>query len=556
MTALEEAYQKHGTLMRDNMVDRAHIRNYLIDDPEKTSAELYLCRNYEPDAKVETGIYRFFKYHLWTHEPRIHVRRMYGEVWENKPTLPFLLFDVQREAVEKICYAIDNGHDVLIEKSRDMGISWLVISIFLYYWWLDKPGNDFLLGSRKLDYVDKKGSLDTLFEKFRYNLYRLPKIFRPEGFDISKHDNVGFILNPANGNYVKGESNNENFGTAGRYRAGLMDEFSKWEETDDSAWTSMGSDHPIKGAGKYEGAHPYDPSKGIVYLSEWYLTECERRKDDPQTNIGQELDIDYLSSGTPYFNNRAVQMKIDSFEKEEGKKYDFERTGDEITLREDSNGRITVLEEPKENWSYRYCISADVGEGLEKGDNSVMYVYDRVERKDVAWFVGKIDTTVFALLLSYFGYWYEEAYIAVESNNHGHAVIQKLKEIYDNLYREQDFSKEVDLEKVRLGWMTNAATRPIMCGEVRNAVNEGYDGVGDPQFYKECLTFIYNKNGKAEADANCLDDRVMAQGIKWMVHQWLPSPSKDVEKLEKKYDAPRFGGVLVERDNDPRIWYR
>ena len=584
------AYRDHGDRIQENIEKRLQLYGYMSQNPEIAAYEKHLCSiDYDDSLDEPTGIIRFFENHLWTHEPRGHILKAYNPNFVS-PVLPFILFDFQKAAVLKMCECIDTGQDVLIEKSRDMGVSWFVVSVFFYYWWREQQGNDFLLGSRKLEYVDKKGATDTLFEKVRYNLYRLHETMIPSDFESNKNDNVAMLTNPNNGNYMRGEANNPNFATSGRYRAILADEFSKWEESDDAAYTSMGdsspcriivstpwgigrkfaqlrfsgaievlsfhwSEHPIKGAGKYRGQHPIFQDRKDVWLSPWYIAECERRRDNPQANIGQELDIDYLSSGTPYFNNKVVQDRIDEHE-EVGVRWDFVRNGDDIELREDSYGRIVIVKEPVFGWRYRYVIGADVAEGLEKGDNSVFYVYDRVTGKDVAWFCGKIDTTVFALLLSYFGYWYCEAYIGVEANNHGHSVVQKLKEIYNNLFREMDFTKDVDVEKVRIGWMTNSATRPIMCGDLREAVHAGSDGTLDKQFLNECRTFVYNKNGKPEADTGCLDDRVMSKAITFQVHKWLPAPIESVKENEKKYSAPRWGGFLKRetRKDIRKIW--
>jgi len=589
MTDLEQAYKDHGKLMLENIRQRQELYSFMDRDANIAEIERALCVTYDPDLEEPTGIFRFFHNHLWTHEPRPQILRAYGTEFIGNPTLPFLLFDFQKEAVLKIVDAIDSGRDLLIDKSRDMGVTWLVLSTLLWYWWKQDSGNEFLLGSRKYDYVDKKDSADTLFEKVRYNLYRLHPRFFPKKFDANKNDNVGFIFNPDNENFFRGEANNANFATSGRYKAVFTDEYSKWEETDEQAWTSMGdstmcriavstpwgigrkfaklrfsgeievisfhwSEHPIKGAGKYRGDHPLISDKKDVWLSEWYLNECKRRSGNPIADIGQELDIDYLSSGTPYFNNRIIKERLENLKVPEIKRYEFERTEDGIEIFEDTTGRIEITDEPK-NGEFRYLISADVAEGLEKGDNSVMYVYDRVEKRDVAQFIGKIDTTVFAYLLNYFAYKYNDAYIAVESNNHGHSVLQKLKEIYDNLYFQEDFTKIVDLDTVRLGWRTDMTTRPIMVGDLREALASEREGVFDRQFYHECMTFVYNRNGKAEADAGCLDDRVMAQAIKWQLHKWLPSPQVTERAEEKHYDAPRFGGVLEKKKEDIRtIW--
>ncbi|MBD3224936.1 MAG: hypothetical protein GF313_09410 [Caldithrix sp.] len=592
--ALKRAYRDHGKKMLDNIRYRAELYNNMTDNPEVALLEKTLClMDYDPSASEPTGIIRFFENHLWTHEPRGHILNMYGKEFMKTSALPFLLFDFQKRAVLEICNHIDIGRDILIDKSRDMGISWLIIGgVLLYYWWKPDSGNDFLAGSRKLEYVDKKGATDTLFEKFRYNLYRLHPSMFPAGFNENKHDNVAYINNPDSGSYMKGEANNANFATSGRYKAIFADEFSKWEETDGQAWTSMGdsspcrivvstpwgmgrkfanlrfseaidvltfhwSEHPIKGAGKWRGEHPFKKSKD-VWLSAWYLDECERRKDDYLTNIGQELDIDYLSSGTPYFDNLLLQERYkETLNKYEVKEYDFEKIGnDEIQLFEQYAGRIKIYKEPVPGWQYRYLIVADVAQGLEKMDNSVMYVYDRVEKIDVAYFVGRVDTSALALILRHFGYWYNNCFLGLENNNHGHAVLDKLKYSYPFLMHEMDYTTIVDLENIRLGWNTNSATRPVMCADIRDAVNENVDGVIDPNFFKEAMTFIYNKNGKPEADKGKLDDRVIAQGIKWQLHKWLPGPRKTPEKDARFEGKKRFGGMVEGNDTEDirTIW--
>lgn len=518
-------------------------------------------------------IRRFFKYHAWTHEPRPGILAMYGL---KRPTLPFLLYPFQEREVLKILRHINEGTDILLEKSRDMGVSWFVVTIILFLWLQRHAGNDFLFGSRKYEFVDKKGAQDTLFQKGRYNLYQIHPAFLPEGFNAATDDNVGMLKNPQTGSYIRGEANNSNFGTSGRYKAILMDEFSKWEETDDAAWTSSGDSspcripvstpwgignkfaqlrhsgaievvtlhwhlHPIKGAGKYRGDHPVIPGKTKVWLSPWYLAECERRRDDAATNIGQELDIDYLTSGSPYFNNVEMSRLYRelSENKPAVKRYGFEVSGaglkKKVKLFENANGAIYVLEKPQElkQWKHRYLIACDVAEGLEKGDFSCFYVYDRVEKRDVGWYHGHCDTDTLAFLLAHFGGWYDRCWIAPEKNNeHGGAVIATLKRIYKFIMHERDYDRAIDITRtpLRLGWATTTLTRGILCGELRAILKDGDDGISDIEFFNEAMTFVYNKNGKPEASEGNFDDRVICQGIKFQLHKWLPAPERTTGK--------------------------
>lgn len=158
--------------------------------------------------------------------------------------LEFNLFDFQKELVIEIQSAINNGYDIFIEKCREMGATYTVVDILLWFW-LYVPGSNFLLGSRKEDYVDNtKGNSnevsnkeESLFGKLEYTINRLPAFMLPKGFDMNKHLTYMSLVNPENGNNISGESSNPNFSRGGRQKAILLDEFAFWDN-DSAAWGS------------------------------------------------------------------------------------------------------------------------------------------------------------------------------------------------------------------------------------------------------------------------------------------------------------------------------
>ena len=125
--------------------------------------------------------------------------------------LPYITYQFQDEHILEVKAAIDNQHDLLNDKSRDMGASWDILYTFNHYW-LFEDGSDFRVGSRKEDFVDKLGDIDTLLEKIRFNLRRQPLWMLPKDFDFDKHAGFMRIINPVNGNAIIGESANEHFG--------------------------------------------------------------------------------------------------------------------------------------------------------------------------------------------------------------------------------------------------------------------------------------------------------------------------------------------------------
>lgn len=149
--------------------------------------------------------------------------------------LRFKLFDFQKRLVRDIVHAIRNGEDIFIDKTREMGVTYTILAVFLWFW-LYEPASNFLIGSRKEDYVDNRrggttgNKEESLFGKLDYMLSRMPTFLLPEGFNRERHFTYMSLVNPKNGNAISGESSNPNFSRGGRQRAIFLDEFAFWDE--------------------------------------------------------------------------------------------------------------------------------------------------------------------------------------------------------------------------------------------------------------------------------------------------------------------------------------
>jgi hypothetical protein len=171
----------------------------------------------------------FFDTFLYTFNPKI-------EPFHHR----FKTFPFQKRLIRDICTSIKNGEDLFVEKCREMGVTYTICGTFLWFW-LFEPASNFLIGSRKEDYVDnRRGGVtgnkeESLFGKIDYMLSRLPTFMLPTGFNQDKHFNYMSLVNPENGNVISGESSNPNFSRGGRQRAILLDEFAFWDN-DNTVW--------------------------------------------------------------------------------------------------------------------------------------------------------------------------------------------------------------------------------------------------------------------------------------------------------------------------------
>lgn len=163
---------------------------------------------------------------------------------EENRNLPFILWDKQIEYVRWVERLLREKQDGLIEKSRDVGVSYTTLIPVVLYQWLFGDFNA-LIGSRVESKVDKSDDPDALFWKLDYNLRRLPEWMLPEGFDWNKHRTYMRLSRPDNENVITGESSNPNFGRAGRYNLALFDEMGFWQNAK-SSWESSGSSSPTR----------------------------------------------------------------------------------------------------------------------------------------------------------------------------------------------------------------------------------------------------------------------------------------------------------------------
>lgn len=225
-------------------------------------------------------------------------------------TIPFITYKYEDDLILDLVDAIKNQKDILIDKSRDMGVTWCVLLVFTWFWNFHGEGFDFLCGSRKEQYIDGIGNMDTLMEKIRFLIRNMPKWMRPKGFDTKRDSNYMKIVNPETKATITGEATNANFSRSGRRRAIFFDEFAFWE-TDAEAWrasadstncrivvsTPCGFNNQFaklrhSGSITVRSLHwRLHPEKDQA----WYDNECKRRNND-SVEIAQELDINYEGS--------------------------------------------------------------------------------------------------------------------------------------------------------------------------------------------------------------------------------------------------------------------
>lgn len=225
--------------------------------------------------------------------------------------IPFILFAKQGECISWIIDRWRGREHGLIEKSRDMGISWICVGLAAWLWifWEAMVVG---FGSRTEDYVDKLDDPKSLFWKLRQFIELLPVEFKPAGYSTNAHAPYMKVVNPESGAVVVGEAG-KNIGRGARAGIYFVDEAAFLENANsvDAALSQSTNCQihlsTVNGPGnpfyqkRHGGKWPVfvfdwrdDPRKD----QKWY--EDQKSKLEPEV-VAQEIDRDYSASVTDSF---------------------------------------------------------------------------------------------------------------------------------------------------------------------------------------------------------------------------------------------------------------
>ncbi len=469
--------------------------------------------------------------------------------------LPFVTYKYQDRGFLDVLDCIDTGRDLVIEKSRDMGASW--ISLLCMEWmWHFQPGKSFLMISRKLDLVDKPGDPRALFWKIDLAHKMMPEWLLPPGYGPDCRKKYHFE-NPHNFSTIDGEATTQASGVGDRRTAIFLDEFSRMENgasilsgTADTTncriinFTPWGtnnaayklakredirklrfhwSEHPEKAAGLYrysdkthklellDPEYRYDPEFKFIYdnklRSPWYDAECKRRNNDRE--IAQHLDIDYQGSAYQFFDRAMINVLQEeycfppcwegdiAFDQESGRPLEFiQRQGGPLKL-----WLNFINDRPPRGL---YGLGCDVSSGTG-ATNSCGSVINGTSGEKVAQYQSPhLRAEQFAMRMMALGWMFcnEDGVPALLSWEHagpgavfGKTVIDCR---YGNIFWRENNVMLGTTQHTMPGWYPTTETKILLLEEYRRALSSRECLNRDSAALDECLEFIHTPTGSVE----------------------------------------------------------
>ena len=173
----------------------------------------------------------------------------------------------------------------------------------------------------------------------------------------------------------------------------------------------------------------------------------------------------------------------------------------------------------------QYIVGVDPAGGGSDGDYACAQVIDQSSGVQCAELHGHFPPQELAARVAILAHKYNDALVAVERNNHGHAVLAHLMmgQGYTNVYKSGG----------QPGWLTTAASRPRMLENFSAILSAASFMFLSPRLLEECRTFVRHLDGTCSAAAGAHDDTVMAMAVAQVVRAELRVlPPKSVHELQ------------------------
>lgn len=246
---------------------------------------------------------------------------------------PMFLFPYQKEIIYKLQEAEASGHDIelLIDKPRGMGLTWLFVAYFAWRWLFTPNWSGFVL-SRSESEVDK-GDADpssSVFGKIRFQLDHMPGWILPDGFQRKGNKGTATdmklrLLNPSMGTVIAGSSTNSNAGRSRRYSLIFIDECFSMERFNE-VWRSLQSVARVKAfVSTVKPGRMFKDFKDMIeeagnYMSlswkdnpwkddEWFEEQKKKAEFDPE--VMKEVSADYSLSPKSQYYPEISQARVD-----------------------------------------------------------------------------------------------------------------------------------------------------------------------------------------------------------------------------------------------------
>ena len=180
-----------------------------------------------------------------------------------------------------------------------------------------------------------------------------------------------------------------------------------------------------------------------------------------------------------------------------------------IIWNENPHGYIKIYEDYIEN--HHYVLGGDTaGDG---SDNFTATVIDNCTGKRVASLKENLDPDTYTYQIYCLGKMYDTALISVEINFDIYPREELKRLNYPKQFIREQYDKMSKGYLKKYGWKTDGNTRPMIISKQITLMRDNIDLFYDIDYLDECLTFVYDKNMRPDAEVGKHDDLLLSDMI-------------------------------------------
>jgi len=440
----------------------------------------------------------------------------------------FKLRDYQEEYIDMIM----STNKTVCLKARQMGFSWVNAGLPVYFAIFNSHVDIVIMSKKEKDAIKQ-------LKRVKFILNNLPEALKPKIITDSATE-----LTFGNGSTISSLTSGEDSGR------GDTAFFCLWDE---AAFSRFGDEirtalEPAANKGKFV-VQSTPKGMGNTFHSMWldesftqFLCDWRRHPERDEAwaiaNGKDSLDKKKAMNFEQEFNC--------SFEGSSMNVFDLDVIKENKLIKENPIDIIDGLEIYRQPVNgENYAMGVDVAEGLIRGDYSTIVVMAKGTNEVVAVYRRRISFDKFTKKIEEVSYKYNKALVAVEKNNHGHVVLEGLKQTRVPLYYQKKYDSYAKKWTTTIGWHTNNKTKPMAIDELESLFANKEIGILQDNILDELSTFIYEEYGiteKSGASPGAHDDLVLALAI---CVQCLKDVSPSKMSINKKVNGRRYFPDLV-----------
>lgn len=259
----------------------------------------------------------------------------------------------------------------------------------------------------------------------------------------------------------------------------------------------------------------------------WYYVKWDNyiKKDLIKQEYPCSANEAFLASGRCVFNQEIIVHRMEvlrmQYEKCPPKRGHFyfewndPETRDKIIPEsikwvDNKTGDITLYEDRQHG--FPYVIGGDTkGEGRDAYAGTV--INNSTGKRCATLHMHISNSKPFTWQMYCLGKHFNDALIGIEMNFNT-APIEELDRLgYTNQYLRQHYDKIRKEYQKRQGWKTDGNTRPLIIDKEIDLIENNVDLFHDLTFFEECLTFVYDENGRPDAESGKNDDVLISDMV-------------------------------------------